>query len=99
MKSLNNEEIIYLLEHCKIENCRENRCVQICPLWKECLHYFTGEKFYSCLEETTYSEIIEELFALIKGIADSGAMLDEEVDTFERLTNEYYILKSMEKSE
>lgn len=28
-----------------------------------------------------------------------GAMLDKEVDTFERLTNEYYILKSMEKSE
>lgn len=47
----------------------------------------------------TYSEIIEELFALIEGIADSGAMLDEEVDTLERLTNEYYILKSMEKSE
>lgn len=47
----------------------------------------------------TYSEIIEELFALIEGIADSGAMLDKEVDTFERLTNEYYILKSTEKSE
>ena len=51
MKSLNNEEIIYLLERCKIEDCRENRCVQTCPLWKECLHYSTGEKFYSCLEE------------------------------------------------
>lgn len=47
----------------------------------------------------TYSEIIEELFALIEGVADSGAMLDEEVDALERLTNEYYILKSMEKSE
>lgn len=47
----------------------------------------------------TYSEIIEELFALIEGVANSGAMLDEEVDTLERLTNEYYILKSMEKSE
>lgn len=47
----------------------------------------------------TYSEIIEALFALIEGVADSGAMLDEEVDTLERLTNEYYILKSMEKSE
>lgn len=47
----------------------------------------------------TYSEIIEELFTLIEGIADSGAMLDEEIDTLERLTNEYYILKSMEKSE
>lgn len=47
----------------------------------------------------TYSEIIEELFTLIEGVADSGAMLDEEVDTLERLTNEYYILKSMEKSE
>lgn len=46
-----------------------------------------------------YSEIIEELFTLIEGVANSGAMLDEEVDTLERLTNEYYILKSMEKSE
>lgn len=47
----------------------------------------------------TYSKIIEELFALIESVANSGAMLDEEVDTLERLTNEYYILKSMEKSE
>lgn len=47
----------------------------------------------------TYIEIIEELFSLIENIADSGAMLDEEIDTFECLTNEYYILKSMEKSE
>lgn len=47
----------------------------------------------------TYSEIIEELFALIESVANSGVMLDEEVDTLERLTNEYYILKSMEKSE
>lgn len=47
----------------------------------------------------TYEEIIEELFALVEGVADSGAMLDEEVDTLERLTNEYYILKCMEKSE
>lgn len=47
----------------------------------------------------TYSEIIEELFALIEDIANSGAMLDEEIDTLERLTNEYYILKNAEKSE
>lgn len=47
----------------------------------------------------TYTEIIEELFALFESVANSGAMLDEEVDTLERLTNEYYILKSMEKSE
>lgn len=47
----------------------------------------------------TYTEIIEELFALIEGIAYSGAMLDEELETFSRLGNEYYILKSMEKSE
>ena len=47
----------------------------------------------------TYSEIIEELFALFESVANSGAMLDEEVDTFERLANEYYILKNMEKSE
>ena len=47
----------------------------------------------------TYIEIIEELFALIEGVANSGAMLDEEIDTLERLTNEYYILRNMEKSE
>lgn len=47
----------------------------------------------------TYTEIIEELFALIEGVANSGAMLDEEIDTLERLTNEYYILRNMEKSE
>ena len=47
----------------------------------------------------TYTEIIEELFALFESVANSGAMLDEEVDTLERLTNEYYILKNMEKSE
>ena len=47
----------------------------------------------------TYSEIIEELFALSEGVANSGAMLDEEIDTLHRLENEYYILKSMEKSE
>ena len=47
----------------------------------------------------TYTEIIEELFALFESVANSGAMLDEKVDTLERLTNEYYILKSMEKSE
>lgn len=47
----------------------------------------------------TYTEIIEELFALFEGVANSGAMLDEEVDTLERLANEYYILRNMEKSE
>ena len=47
----------------------------------------------------TYTEIIEELLALIEGVANSGAMLDEEIDTLERLTNEYYILRNMEKSE
>lgn len=47
----------------------------------------------------TYTEIIEELFALIEGVADNGAMLDEELDTLSRLMNEYYILRNMEKSE
>ena len=47
----------------------------------------------------TYSEIIEELFALIEGVADCGVMLDEEIDALERLANEYYILKNAEKSE
>ena len=47
----------------------------------------------------TYTEIIEELFAFFESVANSGAMLDEEIDTLERLMNEYYILRNMEKSE
>ena len=47
----------------------------------------------------TYTETIEELFTLFESVANSGAMLDEEIDTLERLTNEYYILRNMEKSE
>lgn len=47
----------------------------------------------------TYTEIIEGLFALFESVANSGAMLDEEIDTLERLTNEYYILRNMEESE
>ena len=47
----------------------------------------------------TYTEIIEELFALFESVANSGAMLDEEVDTLERFINEYYILRNMEESE
>lgn len=47
----------------------------------------------------TYTEIIEELFVLFEGVANSGAMLDEELDTLSRLMNEYYILRNMEKSE
>lgn len=47
----------------------------------------------------TYTEIIEELFALIEGVADRGMMPDEELDTLSRLMNEYYILRNMEESE
>lgn len=47
----------------------------------------------------TYTEIIEELFTLFESVANSGAMLDEELDTLSRLMNEYYILRNMEKSE
>ena len=48
MKTLTNEEVIYLLERCGAE---QNKCIPNCPLWKECLHYFMGEDTGSCLEE------------------------------------------------
>lgn len=47
----------------------------------------------------TYTEIIEELFALFEGVADRGDMSNEELETLSRLMNEYYILKNMEESE
>lgn len=51
MKTLTNEEIMYLLEKCEVRDCKRNECVSKCPLWKECLHFFSGEKIGSCLEE------------------------------------------------
>ena len=48
MKTLTNDEIIYILENvCNCTECR-NLC---CPLADECLYYFTGEKCGSALEE------------------------------------------------
>ena len=46
MKTLTNDEIIYILELCRYADCKSEDC----PLWKECLHYFTGEECGSALE-------------------------------------------------
>lgn len=51
MKNLSNEEIIFLIKKCKVEDCLEAKCANICPIWKECLHFFTGEDVGSCLEK------------------------------------------------
>lgn len=47
MKTLTNEEIIFIIENV----CEEGRkCLANCPLKKECLYHFTGEKCGSALE-------------------------------------------------
>lgn len=51
MKTLTNEEVLYLLVRCEVKDCQKNKCVPNCPLWKECLHFLSGENFGSCLEE------------------------------------------------
>lgn len=51
MKTLTNSEIVFLLKACGVYNCKEAECKKYCPLWKECCHYFTGDKVGSCLEK------------------------------------------------
>jgi hypothetical protein len=48
MKTLTNDEIIFLLDHCAGSNHCED-----CPLVAECLYYYIGEKNGSVLEENT----------------------------------------------
>lgn len=48
MKTLTNDEIIFLIERCEgdgVHGCDE------CPLAAECLHWFTGENCGSALEK------------------------------------------------
>lgn len=51
MKTLSNEQIIYLLEHCNNDEAGNEECEGKCPLFNECLHYWTGEECQSALEE------------------------------------------------
>lgn len=54
MKTLTNEEIITIIEHCGVmTSCSEDSC----PLFKECFHYYTGEEWESALED---GESVEE---------------------------------------
>ena len=47
MKTLTNEEIISIIENV----CEHTpKCFVECPLVKECLYYYTGEKCGSALE-------------------------------------------------
>lgn len=48
MKTLSNEEIIFIIENV----CDQGRkCLDDCPLAAECLYYYTGEKCGSALEK------------------------------------------------
>lgn len=47
MKTLTNEEVIFIIENV----CEQGRkCLENCPLQKECLYFYTGEKCGSALE-------------------------------------------------
>lgn len=53
MKTLTNEEIIFIIENV----CEQGRkCLDNCPLAAECLHYFTGEDCGSALENDEREE-------------------------------------------
>lgn len=41
MKTLTNEEIIKIIDHCNYTE--SNYCERECPLFKECLYYYTGD--------------------------------------------------------
>ena len=47
MKMLTDEEILFIIENV----CEQGRkCLKDCPLTKECLYHYTGEKCGSALE-------------------------------------------------
>lgn len=47
--TLTNDQIIYIVDHCKQTN--SFYCEVHCPLFAECLHWYTGENCGSALEE------------------------------------------------
>lgn len=50
MKTLTNEEIIYLIDEVCTRITKNSQVCDNCPLAAECLHYFTGENCGSTLE-------------------------------------------------
>lgn len=51
MKNLSNEEIIFFIERCNINDCLKGKCINNCPLWKGSCYFSTGENNDSCLED------------------------------------------------
>lgn len=49
MKILTNEDIITIVSNCKETN--SFYCDTHCPLFLECLHYYTGDNCNSALEK------------------------------------------------
>lgn len=45
----------------------------------------------------TKDEIIEELFTILAGVSYSGALLDEEEELYNQLSDEYEIIRQMDK--
>ena len=50
MKLLTNTEVIYILQRCNSEEAAPKECENNCPLFKECLYYWTGEECGSAFE-------------------------------------------------
>lgn len=50
MKTLTNEQIIYLIDRVCCNDPEDTVC-ENCPLALECLHWFTGENCGSALDE------------------------------------------------
>lgn len=51
MKNLSNEEIIFFIERCNVNDCLKGKCINNCPLWKGSFYFPTGESNDSCLED------------------------------------------------
>jgi hypothetical protein len=50
MKTLTNDEIIQIVNNC-LRSEEAHYCELHCPLFKECLHWYTGEECGSALEQ------------------------------------------------
>lgn len=52
MKTLTNDEIMWMIDHCGVEPSAENEepICQHCPFDKECYYYYTGDPCGSVLE-------------------------------------------------
>ena len=68
MKTLTNEEIIFIIENV----CEEGRkCFKNCPFTKECLYYYTGEKCGSALERQDEEDIDDAGIAMRESLGEN----------------------------